>query len=136
MSPVADVAYRMQETLGNINIDYSLLSNFRLYAAQVCINAETKYFHTEMDQGPTFIAVPFQERVRENRFNFIFRINNTKHIQLRMIPGTSFLFSGCLLTHRQECEKNGKTNFFNVASFCNKRLFDHIRQSFMRMKSK
>ena len=38
--------------------------------------------------------------------------------------------------NRQECEENADTNFFYVASFCNKKLFHHICQSFMQMDSK
>ena len=59
LSPVADISYQMQENVGYINIDYSFLSKVGLYADHVCVNAQTKYFHTEFDQGPTFIAVPF-----------------------------------------------------------------------------
>ena len=56
-------------------------------------------------------------------------------MSLPLIAGTALLFSGKLLTHRQTCNVHEATNdelFINFASYGCKRLYSHIRQSFIR----
>ena len=57
-----------------------------------------------------------------------------------MIPKSSFLFSGSMITHRQFSEngyedvklRKGIRHFYNIACYGNERLFHHLRQSFRR----
>lgn len=45
------------------------------------------------------------------------------------------MFTGKYLTHRQQCFSPPDANkdlFFNIASYGNKRLFNHIKQYFNR----
>ena len=50
LSPVMDVANRMQDDHGDINLSSGKLEGTGLYSAQVCINATTRDFRTEFDQ--------------------------------------------------------------------------------------
>ena len=53
-----------------------------------------------------------------------------------MEAGVTFLFSGRYLIHRQICNNNmGGTNntFYNVGSYGNKRLYDHLKASIRRI---
>ena len=63
-----------------------------LYVAQVCVNASTRDFHTEFDQGPTMICVPAQQDHKSNKLNFCFCVNDKMIIQRKMIPSLSFFF--------------------------------------------
>ena len=133
LSPVMDVAEKMQEEHGDINLNFDKFGDIGLYAAQVCVNATTRDYHTEFDQGPTLIYVPAQKKTVRNQYKFSFRINEKLEIQLKMIEHLSFIFSAALLTHRQECDGNEDHIFFNLASFCNKKLFSHMKKSFDRV---
>ena len=106
-----DVAEHMQHQYGNINMTFGKMGEVGLYAAQVCVNASTRDFHTEFDQGPTMICVPAQEDHKSNQFNFCFCVNDSMIIQLKMNPGLCFFFSAAFLTHRQEYEAAGSTPF-------------------------
>ena len=55
---------------------------------------------------------------------------------IHMKAGTSILFSGQHITHRQACsvvDNHDDNTFFNFASYGNSRLFRHIRKSFERI---
>ena len=72
LSPTAHIANHLQSKLGHININYNKFTSIGLYAAQVCVNATTQQFHTELDQGPTLIYVPNQDDASTNKYNFNF----------------------------------------------------------------
>ena len=64
------------------------------------------------------------------------------HLERRRILHSTwtleFLFSGKYLRYRQYCNVDSlvdKELFFNLASYGNKRLYDHICKSFMRNTS-
>ena len=135
LSPLMDVAEHMQHEYGNINLRYGKLGEVGLYLAQVCVNASTRDFHTEFDQGPTMICVPLQQDHKSKKFNFCFSLNKGTIIQLKMNPRLCFVFSANFLNHRQECEATGTTPFFNFASYCNKKLFCHVKKSFDRIRN-
>ena len=59
------------------------------------------------------------------------------NFSIPLYVGTSILFSGQYITHRQSCSIEDKTHdetFFNFASYGNERFFRHIQKSFHRMK--
>lgn len=102
-----------------------------------CVNAETEKFHTEQDQSYTVITVPQQHDMnwkKGNGANFEFYINSETTIFLQMIPNTSFMYSGYLLTHRQQLSstKKQKSSFINIATYCSKRLFNNMSKSLER----
>ena len=100
--------------------------------ASICMSAETKGLHTEEDCSYDLITVP--KNVIKDRHDFVFQLKRNKHMNLQMKPGTSFIFSGVCLTHRQNRlivakSKEDDGQFFNIAPNGNRRLFSHIRSS-------
>ena len=101
------------------------------------MNAQTQKKHTKQDQSYTVITMPQQQNLQWNKghaANFELCINSKRTIFVRMIPNTSFIYSGHLLTHRQQLAKKGNdnTSFLNIATYCSKRLFDNMSKSFER----
>ena len=102
-----------------------------------CGNAETRKFHTEQDQSYTIITVPQQHDMNWSNghgANFEFYINSDTTIFIQMIPNTSFVYSGYLLTHRQQLSlmRKQKSSFINIATYCSKRLFNNMSKSLER----
>ena len=60
LSPVIDVAYKLQEELGSINLKNVSTSKSGLWVSQACIDASTKVQHTENDCIYTIISMPKQ----------------------------------------------------------------------------
>ena len=60
VSPVLDVAYKLQEELGTINLEKVSTSKSRLWVSQSCIGASTTVMHTEDDCTHTIISIPKQ----------------------------------------------------------------------------
>ena len=111
--------------------------NLGLSNLHYCVNAETQKFHTEQYQSYTIITVPQQPNMNWGKgdgANFEFYINSKTTIFLRMIPNTSFMYSGYLLTHRQQLSmlRNAKMDFINIATYCSKRLFNNMSKSLER----
>ncbi len=105
----------------------------------ICINAQTSKFHNENDCTYTVITIPrqayFNQGNQNNEYHFIFKLTNCDKVHLKLHPGMSFIFSGLFLTHRQsKVQKENKSDsvFFNIGSYGNKRLFNHIRKSINR----
>ena len=132
IAPVLETSYELQQKNIDLNLKEGFSSKDGCWQTSLCVNAVTKQFHTEQDCTYTLISIPNQA-LNEDRYDFIFKINPQKHICIQMIPGLSFIFSGMYLTHRQNISQSNmnksSTNFFNVASYGNKRLFTHIRTS-------
>ena len=78
--------------------------------------------------------------MKQNKYKFLFKINNTNLLSINMPHNTSVIFSRVMLIHRQARDIDMDMNdiddmFFNVASYGNKRIFSHIKQSFLRSKN-
>ena len=136
ISPVLETAFEIQKETGSINLQSFPSSKNGCWQTSICVDAQTSHFHTENDCTYTLISVPdqvcFKSSANSNNYSFIFKLSNTELINLNLIPGVSFIFSGMYLTHRQNKNRDEtSTNdvFFNVASYGNKRLFNHIRKS-------
>ena len=153
ISPMLPVAHKLQEKYGDVNLKKVLTSDNGIWHSELCVNAMTREFHTERDVSYTLISVPQQERglkkgndevMDRNDSYFLFQVNPNNTIALKLIDFTSFIFHGFMITHRQFCEdgyeeekvRNLKENFFNIACYSNKRLFDHLKQSFKRKIAK
>ena len=116
--------------------------------SEICINAVTKIFHMEKDPSYTLIGVPNQENILSNHQKrsdtlFLFKINHSKTIGIRMVDTVSFLFHGAFLTHRQYSddaycdieERKSKVRMFNIACYGNERLFQHMKKSLKRNRT-
>ena len=137
LNPIVKTAFEIQQKDKELNIKEGKATVDGCWHTSICINAETKCFHTEEDCSYTLITVP-QQNVVNDRYDFIFQLKGNKHINLHMLPGTSFIFSGMYLTHRQNRLIDTNSNednehFFNIASYGNKRLFSHIRSTLKKL---
>ena len=107
--------------------------------AHLCLNAQTKLQHTECDSSYTVISVPRQveRRINHQNFNigeFELNISNGKNIVIPLKIGTILVYSGYLLTHRQQIRKKNDnvSPFVNIVSYNSEKLFNHLMQSFRR----
>jgi len=107
--------------------------------AHLCMNAQTRVKHTECDSSYTVICVPRhpQESTTSGYFNigeFEINITDEKAFVVPLKIGTILVYSGYLLTHRQQIRKKN-TNvspFVNVVSYNSEKLFNHLMESFRR----
>ena len=58
ISPVLDAAYKLQKTMGDVNLSQVMTSNCGAWQSQICVNASTSILHTESDCAYTLISVP------------------------------------------------------------------------------
>ena len=141
IAPVINVAYREQLKKGDINLNKGASFDSGLWQSNISVNARTASFHTENGSTYTFISIPKQEVncQRKHEYSFLFSIKDKINISITLTEGISFIFSGKLLTHRQSCnfpvDMKGET-FINFSSYGTKRLFSHIKKSFMRLDKK
>ena len=105
----------------------------------VCHNAQTKMKYTECDSSYTIISVPEQDKKftsggRQNKAQFEFNITDDKTILVPLESNTILVYSGFLLTHRQQIRKlnDNIDPFINVVSYNSEKLFKHLMESFRR----
>ena len=105
----------------------------------MCHNAQTKMKHTECDSSYTIISVPEQEKKftssgRQNKAQFEFNITDDSTLLLPLESNTILVYSGFLLTHRQQIRKlNDQVEpFINIVSYNSEKLFKHLMESFRR----
>ena len=106
-----------------------------MWQSSVCINAQTRIFHTEKDSTYTVITVSSQKK-KQNRYEFLFKINDSNILVFRILSGLSFFFSAKFLTHQQASNQTALMQdcqpFFNFSCYGNAKLFSHCRCSFQR----
>ena len=122
---------------GSIHDDINLSS-------LVCENAETLKLHQEIDSSYTLISVPTWDKdtfIKHKKIkvkaNFIFswtsesfNERNKRNCTIQMSDGTSILFSGYGLYHRQHRTNDGI--FWNYGTYQNKKLYNSLRKSIIR----
>ena len=65
---------------------------------------------------------------------FMVHINEHMVISLPLYQNLTFLYSDKFITHCQHCDNNCYPNgslFYNISSYGNKRIYSHLRQSFL-----
>ena len=139
ISPVLSAAYTYQT-----EFDCEVMSNVEsakhgVWQSQICVNAQTSELHTEKDCTYTIIGVPKQNIKdlpnRQKNNLFLLHLNDNNVFAIPMLPNTYFMFSGLYITHRQNSggfSTANKESFFNVASYGNQQLFNHLRSTFIR----
>ena len=139
ISPVLNAAYKLQKTLGNVNLSQVMTSDCGARQSQICVNASTDILHTERDCTYTLISVPQQKLKRSKKpkmdLMFIFQLNSDKSITLPLKVGLSLIFSGLFLTHYQHYPNHQGNNdepCYNGASYGNTKLLSHLHCSFTR----
>ena len=105
----------------------------------VALNGQTSNFHSEQDCTYTFIMVPKQDMNMNNGNKyqrvFLININDENTFAFPMTHNLSFVFSGKFITHRQHCDAkcyNDSSLFYNIVCYGNKRLYSHLKNSFLR----
>ena len=140
IAPVLKVACDLQDVHGDINIKRNSYFEYGIWKSVVSVNSQTKQLHTENDCSYSVITVPKQNAMKKKRhYNFMYKLNGNECITLPMNDAMSFIFSGKFLIHRQFCngdclEKNDY--FFNFQTYCNQKLFNHVKKSTNRIKNK
>ena len=141
IAPVIDTSFEIQSSVKNINIKEGYASKDGCWQTSLCVNATTDEFHNEDDCTYTLITIPRQKSIEDNKtcnnYHFLFHLTGKKNLNIPLYPGVSFLFSGAFLTHRQhriEHVLSSNDIYFNIASYGNKRLFNHIKKSFNKTK--
>ena len=141
ISPILKTCFELQSTNGKLkNFEKTRSYNDGLWQSALCINAQTKVFHTENDCTYTVISVPKQSKTTSPaniEYNFLFKIQDRQILGINMLPGVSFMFSGKYMTHKQYCNVDAHPRencFVNFGSYGNERLYRHIRKSFDRIK--
>jgi len=137
IAPVINVANKIQDRDEDINLHKTPSFKDGLWQSSISVNGRTNEFHTENDSTYTVIAIPKQEEFskRKHEYSFIFKFKEKHNISIRLTEGTSFLYSGKLLTHRQSCNLPIQMKdevFINFASYGTQRLFSHIKKTMMR----
>ena len=138
ISPVLNVAKKLQESIGDIKLKESSYSDYGIWKSVMCVNAETEEMHSEDDCSYTVITVPRQDAMKNKReYRFMFQLNNQECFAVRMNQPITFMFSGKFLLHKQSCSlhhpKGSDDLFINFGTYANKKLFNHIRCSFARI---
>ena len=115
------------------------LSRNGVLNAHLCLNAETRLKHTECDSSYTIICVPPQPKAsvkygKHNLAEFEFNVKEDEAYVIPLQPGTILVYSGYLLTHRQQVKKRSVEfdPFINIVSYSSQKLFRHLMQSFRR----
>ena len=115
------------------------IANLGFINYNLCFNAQTAEKHTESDASYTIISVPTQLPKknfsrRKNKGQFELNINESDTFVIPMKIGTTFAYSGFLLTHRQQIFNFSEdaAPFTNLVSYNSKRLFENMLQSFRR----
>ena len=134
ISPVLNVAHRLQKIKGDVNLRKVMTSDDGVWKSQICVNLSTLILHTECDCTYTLIIIPLQKikRSKNSKMDsmFLFQLHKDTTISLPLQSGLSFAFSGLFLTHRQNYPNHLQVNtetFYNVASYGNKKLFNHLQ---------
>ena len=103
------------------------------------MNAQTRMKHTECDCSYTTISVPPHEiekttKGRYNKAESEFNISDTEAIVIPLDIGTTLVYSGFMLTHRQQIRKSNENvkPFVNVVSYNSQKMFNHLMESFRR----
>ena len=106
--------------------------SLRYWSHFINVDAQTHSPHTERDCTYTLLGVPRQEDVHKKKYCFEIHLNTTVTLAFDMTEGVSILFSGYLLTHRQQ--RLAGDNFFSNAAYANGQLFSNAKQSLNRAK--
>ena len=139
ISPFVDKLHVHLDVFPELESKNRRIANLGFINYNLCFNAQTAEKHTETDASYTIISVPTQlekkiNSRRKNSGRFELNINDEDTFVIPMETGTTFAYSGFLLTHRQQIHKFSEdaAPFINVVSYNSKRLFENMLQSFRR----
>ena len=119
--------------------DELYLQKHGILNAHLCLNAQTRMKHTECDCSYTTISVPPHEIEKTkngiyNKAEFELNISDSEAIVIPLDIGTTLVYSGFMLTHRQQIRKlkDDVKPFVNIVSYNSQKMFNHLMESFRR----
>ena len=68
---------------------------------------------------------------------FLFQLDEDRVLSISMTDNLTFFYNGSFVTHCQSYEPSIDdpiNKFYNVSSYANEKLFNHIRNSFVRLE--
>lgn len=115
LSPVIEAALFIQQQKEiDLNLKETISSNDGCFQSSICVNAETKQYHTEHDCTYTLISIPKQPKSSTD-YDFLFTLTSKQSINIPLESGVSFMFSGLFLRHCQN--KSMKVSMSNDTFF-------------------
>ena len=134
ISPVLDVAFKMQSERSDVNVKEVELSDIGIWKTAVSVNAYTEELRIEDDCTSTIIHVPKQQKyLKCNSFHFQFALDEKYNVAIHLKECTTIMFCAKLLMHRQTSNtKSTECKFVNFGCYGNRQLFNHIRRTFIR----
>ena len=119
--------------------DQMFLQKNGILNAHLCLNAQTKMKHTECDSSYTTITVPPHDIETTNtgiynKAEFEFNLTDDEAIIIPLDIGTTLIYSGFMLTHRQQIRKMNENMkpFVNIVLYNSQKMFNHLMESFRR----
>jgi len=114
-------------------------------SSQININVTTLIPHTALDVSSTLIYIPAQT-TKNHEYGFEIKFNHFTSMIIKLIEGTTLLYSAYMVTHRQiklnhtspkstHTERNqSKEEFINISTYYSTRLYSHIKTSVQRFQ--
>ena len=138
VSPLIDKLHVHVDTFPEEEEQNRKIADLGFINFNLCLNAQTKKVHTECDASYTVISVPNRHTDgkrclrHKNSGKFEMHINADCILVIPMAIGTSFAYSGYLLSHRQQIhhETADMPPFVNIVSYNSKQLLENMLQSF------
>ena len=104
------------------------------------MNGRTENMHCEKYCAYTLITVPSQVVWKNvplyKQPVFLFQVGTKEQSMLPLVNNISFVYNGNFLMHRQALtpiEHSNSPKFFNISSYGNAKMFNHLRRTFERL---
>ena len=140
LSPILDTAHKMGNDIGDTVLSEVDTASSGCWNAFLYVDGRTEQLHTERDCAYTLITVPIQvvdsDLPLYQKPLFLFQLAENNQLILPLLSNTSFVYNGNFVTHRQaynpKCN-TGSRRFYNISSYGNQKIFNHLRRTFSRL---
>ena len=143
LSPIIDTAEKIQTALNDVVLQKVKGSSSGCWNAFLYVNGRTDNMHSENDCAYTLITVPSQVVSKNiplcNQPVFLFQVGTKEQIMLPLVNNLSFVYNGNFVMHRQAftpIKHIHSAKFFNISSYGNAKIFNHLRRTFERLGKK
>ena len=140
LAPIINAAFQKQSRDNLKLLTTNATSNIGCWNTFMFVNGTTADYHREDDCAYTFITIPKQtfevSKAGNIQPTFLFQIDEEKVLSMSMTDNLTFFYNGSFVIHRQSYKPSvddAKNKFYNVSSYANEKLFDHLRNSFDRL---
>jgi len=142
VSPILDSANSIKTKSKSNIMKETATSSHGFWNTMLYVNGCTDGLHTEKDCTYTLITVPQQsftissKALREQPM-FIFKLKDKQQLILPLVRGMTFVYNGRFMTHCQEYSRQVEDKgppFFNISSYGNEKIFNHLRKTFSRVR--